>query len=160
MISRALRWPLKLLAPAKSLTSDRATHAVFLAISLLMVTVPFFLTHSTDAEARVSLGGRTLPPICIARMCGGSCPGCGLTRSFVYLAHGEMRASFKWHRLGGLLYIYFLYQIVFRGYLLARPAATQESWAVHLQHWAACSVVLLLLLNWLVGFATGSNGSP
>ena len=32
------------------------------------------------------------------------CPGCGLTRSFVAISHGEFAAAMRWHPLGILIY--------------------------------------------------------
>lgn len=160
MILNALRWPLKFLLPEKGLTSDPATHKMFLAISLLMIVTPFFLSCSTETEARVFVGSRPLPGICIAKMLGASCPGCGMTRSFVYLTHGEVRESLKLHRIGALLYLYLVIQVGLRWYLLKRPEAAKETWAINLQHWSATAIILLLIANWFFGLSTGSNGHP
>ncbi|HEV7404311.1 MAG TPA: DUF2752 domain-containing protein, partial [Chthoniobacteraceae bacterium] len=59
--------------------------------------------------------GCTLPPLCLAyAWFGVRCPGCGLTHSFVHLAHGHWQASWNAHHLGWLLAGLLLLQIPYR----------------------------------------------
>jgi hypothetical protein len=76
------------------------------------------------------------------------CPGCGLTRSFVQLAHRDLRGAFAEHRLGPALALLFALQIPYRLALLARrreflPRGTRDAvmWVL----------VLLVVANWLLG---------
>lgn len=47
-------------------------------------------------------------PLCPFRhLTGYSCPGCGMTRACVSLAHGDLGASFYYHPLAGLLVLAF-----------------------------------------------------
>lgn len=64
------------------------------------------------AAALVLLGAALLPPAWLAAgpplcpfraLTGLPCPGCGLTRSLVALAHGDLAASLFFHPLGLLL---------------------------------------------------------
>ncbi len=46
-----------------------------------------------------------LPSICpFHNLSGLPCPGCGLTRAFVCLGHGQIGAAFHWHPLGPFLF--------------------------------------------------------
>ena len=48
----------------------------------------------------------SLPSICLFyHWTGLPCPGCGLTRSFVCLGHGELRESLHWHPLGPAIFL-------------------------------------------------------
>lgn len=63
---------------------------------------------------RVVVGGVDweLPVSCAVRtVWGWSCPGCGLTRSFVLAADGNWRAAFGQHAAGTLLFAWLLLQI-------------------------------------------------
>lgn len=45
------------------------------------------------------------PVICLfRRVTGAPCPGCGMTRSFCALGHGQWRAALGYHPLGPALY--------------------------------------------------------
>ena len=50
-----------------------------------------------------------LPSVCpFYNLTGLPCPGCGLTRAFVCLGHGQWLESLHWHPLGWLVYGVFL----------------------------------------------------
>ena len=65
-----------------------------------------FLLHELP-DGRVAVRGLPqfpLPQTCASRAwLGLRCPGCGLTRSIIHLAEGDWQASWRDHRLGGLL---------------------------------------------------------
>ena len=68
--------------------------AVFAASALLP------LPHGANAQ----IG--TLPPLCLFyHLTGLPCPGCGLTRSFVFLGHGHFYDALHWHPLGPAVYL-------------------------------------------------------
>ncbi|PUZ28459.1 hypothetical protein DCC81_02955 [Chitinophaga parva] len=51
------------------------------------------------------------PSICPLRWLGISwCPGCGLGRSVSYLLHGDFRASWASHKLGGPAFLILLHR--------------------------------------------------
>jgi len=56
-----------------------------------------------------------LPEICLLRrFLGWECPGCGLTRSFVALAHGELGRAWHFNPAGLLWFAALLWQIPYR----------------------------------------------
>lgn len=122
-----------------------------LGIALAAVGLSFALDILPDQ--RVALRGLPqypLPPSCFSRTYFGvDCPGCGLTRSFILLAQGELWASVARHRLGWLLAVAVLLQIPYRIAKLCWPQAE-----VVPRHWPrAFSWLLLILLaaNWVMG---------
>lgn len=49
--------------------------------------------------------GRPLGGMCLSHeLLGVDCPFCGMTRSFVALAHGDLGASLSWHPAGPLMF--------------------------------------------------------
>lgn len=63
----------------------------------------------------VRLFGHDVPPLCAFSVVTGlSCPGCGLTRSFAFLAHGDLRASLAMHPLGPALWGLVAAQVPYR----------------------------------------------
>lgn len=124
-----------------------------LAASIAIVGMASLL--EVGAEDRVTLRGRpefALPQVCAARAAlGVGCPACGLTRSLIHLARGDLTASRKSHRLGWLLGGVILAQIPYR-WTAPRPGRLAR-----LSPGAECLVVAvllaLLLANWLLGIA-------
>ena len=59
-----------------------------------------------SAGDRVMLGDRALGGMCPSvELFGVSCPFCGMTRSFVALAHGDLGASLRFHPAGPILFV-------------------------------------------------------
>ncbi len=55
---------------------------------------------------------QALPETCASRWrLGMDCPGCGLTRSFILLAHGDITGAWRLHSVGVLLFGYVLAQL-------------------------------------------------
>ena len=91
-----------------------------------------------------------VPPLCLSRSCFGvSCPGCGLTRSFIHLAHADWDASWKCHRLGWLLAAMLVLQVPYRIHGLRHPdnPLLSAGWRI----WITRILIALLIGNWLVG---------
>ncbi|MBI2808468.1 MAG: DUF2752 domain-containing protein [Planctomycetes bacterium] len=117
--------------------------------ALALVASPFLDVRGGERVGVRWVPGLVLPPTCLSReMFGVSCPGCGLTRSFVHLAHGDWSASVQSHRLGWLLMAAALFQIPYRAHLLwgsgrFRLGAT-------LSKISALVLISLLITNWLL----------
>ena len=54
-----------------------------------------------------------MPSVCVFyEVTGLPCPGCGLTRSFVCLEHGQIMQAFQWNLLGPPLWLEFAFLFV------------------------------------------------
>ena len=97
---------------------QRRNHWNMLILSVLAIVLSLLL--SSDGGKRVSLGSVPIPPSCISSsLFGVNCPGCGLTRSFILLAHGKWGAAWQMHRFGWLIAFATLVQIPYRTACLA-----------------------------------------
>jgi len=91
-----------------------------------------------------------LPPVCAFRISTGlDCPGCGLTRSWVYFAHGDWAGSLARHRLGWLFMVYVALQGVRHGawMLFAKSRVRVNRWGKWLDR-AFFLLCFALFLNW------------
>lgn len=129
-------------------------HRVMLMLSLAVIVAAFAL--QVQPLGRVGLPGiekYPLPHTCLARSAFGSyCPGCGLTRSVIYLADGNWSSSFTIHRLGWVFGLLILLQPPYRLLALYRrnphPLGTAIPWATGIV------VITLLVGNWIYNVAT------
>jgi Protein of unknown function (DUF2752) len=86
--------------------------------------------------------GAALPEVCsMRRFLGIECPGCGLTRSFVALAHGDLVLAWHMNPAGPLFFAAIAYQLPYRAYQLRLLSRGREL----LVHPAFTTVVILLL---------------
>jgi Protein of unknown function (DUF2752) len=124
-----------------------------LALSSIMIVAAFLL--QVRADERVAprfLSGLALPPTCWSReFFGVKCPACGLTRSFVDLAHGDWDAACAHHRLGWLIACAVLVQIPYRIISLIRPVPpVLGDWLPRVFVYALFAA---LISNWLLEMA-------
>ena len=66
--------------------------------------VPPLLLAGLVSLAFVPLGGFGIPMCAMRDVVGLPCPGCGLTRSFIHLAHGDPRGAAVMNPFGLLLF--------------------------------------------------------
>ncbi|MBS0201945.1 MAG: DUF2752 domain-containing protein [Planctomycetes bacterium] len=111
----------------------RDWHRAVLLVAAVIIGLSLVLSVRDDGKvALIGLSNWPLPETCGLRSTLGiNCPGCGLTRSFVYLAHGEWQRSLAIHRIGWLVAVFFVLQIPYRWLALRQPQWTLSSaWAV------------------------------
>ena len=144
----------------RRIPADPLTHKTYLVLTLAMLIAPIFLSVGTDASSTIQLGGYKFPPACPSeRYFHVQCPGCGMTHAFVCITHGQIRDSFHWNRVGLLLYLFFVYQVIFRIYILRNRESIYSLTVIDTQYFISLTMIALLILNWGGGFYLGSNGS-
>lgn len=142
-------------AEATGQSAARQRHLLFAALALVVVALALSLNVRGDRVALVGLPGYPLPHLCMSRsVFGVSCPGCGLTRSFVHLAHGDGQAAWRAHRLGWLVAAVVLFQLPYRAWLLAGGRGRLPPRLVQV---FAVAVVALLLAHWGYGLVERSS---
>lgn len=107
---------------------------VLLALSTLVVGLSFVM--STQGSTQVLFPGtnQPLPETCsFRRWTGRDCPGCGMTRAFISIAHGDFAAAWRFNPASLYFYPLVLSQLPFRTWQLWRyrrglPPVFTSSW--------------------------------
>ncbi len=87
-------------------------HATILLGALIIVVFTALLDTTDDW---VYVFGWQMPEVCTLRkVFGFRCPGCGLTRSFVYMGHLEVLSALRMNWLGPLFWTFIAAQIPLR----------------------------------------------
>ncbi len=107
-----------------------------------------FLLKVEEPRVRLAVWPETLiPQSCFSRIYFGiDCPGCGLTRSFIYLANGELTKSLSANRVGWFLALGVLFQIPFR---IASLRTNGLIMPVLVRKSLGWTVVVILISNWV-----------
>jgi len=101
--------------------------------------------------------GRPLPGMCVSRtVFHMNCPTCGMTRSFVSMAHGRLRLAFALHRLGPLAFLLVLVQVPLRAYAVLTGGLPRALRHPRLGTWIVSGLVIALVANWVYNLATGA----
>jgi hypothetical protein len=132
----------------------RERHWATLAAALAIIAASFLLRLHNSERIAIKWLNVDLPPLCGSRAIFDiACPGCGLTRSFVSLAAGDVHASLQFHRLGWLLAAAVVGQIPYRIFVLRelRFGIVQRVWPI----WFGGTLTAALIVNWLVNTLAG-----
>ena len=93
-------------------------HALVLLLCGAVVAMAAVLAPTPEA---VSLFGVPIPELCTYRkLFGMPCPGCGLTRSFSFMAHGAFLEALRMNWMGPPFFVLVATQIPYRLFRLTR----------------------------------------
>lgn len=91
-----------------------------------------------------------LPETCwTRRVLKVDCPGCGMTRSFIRLAHGDWRAACEFNLAGPVMFALVAAQIPWRTWQIWRERSGRGRW--HAPWWAyspLAAVVVVMFGQW------------
>jgi hypothetical protein len=135
--------------------AETTFHAAILTLSLVVVGLSLLL--STGGKEQVILPWINLPTpgLCVSKnMLGLDCPGCGMTRCFISMAHGDFSAAWHFNPAGILLFGVLLSQIPIRTVQLLRLRAGRLPYSFARSQWVLWVVVAVMLAQWVVKLAT------
>ena len=91
-------------------------HALLFSLCAGILLVAALMSPS---EQMLTFFGIEIPIMCgFRRTFGIPCLGCGMTRSFVFLAHGHPIEAFQMNVIGPFLFAFLASQVPYRGYKL------------------------------------------
>lgn len=124
---------------------DRRFHVVWLCLAAGVVLLSTLMQIRNSQQVTVPLTQIPLPELCsFRRMTGMDCAGCGMTRCFISLGHGDVLGAWNYNPAGILLYGIVLFQIPFRGWQLWRIQRGLPE--VHLSSYGYSGMVLFAVL--------------
>jgi hypothetical protein len=131
---------------------DELLHWVLLALCVSALGLSLILRVDEQQTVTLRLSGSPLPSICtFKRLLGVDCPGCGLTRSFISLAHGDVRSAWKFNPAGPLFFAIVLFQLPYRALQIWRlRRGLQELRLVALDAWCLWLLAAALMAQWIV----------
>jgi hypothetical protein len=133
---------------------DAPFHAVWLAISAATLLLSCVLRVHGGTKVVLPVLERPLPELCLSRSwLQLPCPGCGLTRCFIALGHGNLSAAWRYNPAGLYLFALCVFQLPYRGVQLWRIRRglreIELGWFGYVAVWL---VPVLLLAQWFEGF--------
>lgn len=101
---------------------DPLFHCVLLVLCSGVVLLSMLLSVRERTQVLLPVIGTPLPELCMMkRMTDGlGCPGCGMTRSFISIGHGDLARAWSYNPAGLWFYGIILFQIPYRAAQLWR----------------------------------------
>lgn len=128
-----------------------AYHWCYLLISLAVLMAAFVLQIGPDGEVYVPILGISSPHTCWFRQITGiGCPGCGLTRCFVSITHGDLVAAWGFNPAGLPFFLVVVGQIPYRALQIWRIRHDLPAWhPTRLSSVVALGLAAALLTQWV-----------
>jgi hypothetical protein len=103
------------------LRPDSLYHVILLVLCSGVLLLAAVLSVRGGSQVVLPVLGIPLPELCMMRrLTGMGCPGCGMTRSFIALAHGDVASAWSYNPAGLFWFAVMAFQIPFRSYQLWR----------------------------------------
>ena len=100
---------------------DPKFHLVWLCLAAGVVLLSMLMQISNSQQVNIPFTQIPMPELCsFRRFTGMDCAGCGLTRCFIALGHGDVPRAWSYNPAGLFLYGIVLFQIPFRAWQLWR----------------------------------------
>lgn len=127
-------------------------HWLILALSSCVIAASFVLQVRDGQTVAIPFADQPFPGVCtFRRVVGINCPGCGMTRSFVSLAHGQWASAWRFNPVGFLFFPVVAFQIPYRILQLLRIRRGQrERSLVGIDQWVLVVIAFALLAQWIV----------
>jgi len=128
-------------------------HRMILAMAVVVLAACFILPAPEVGTGEVHLPWLdvSLPSFCmLKREYGIDCPGCGLTRCFISMGHGQVASAWDYHPTGVLLFVLVAAQVPYRLYQIRRLRQGRREFS----HWSLlpllCLLVVAILGQWVL----------
>ena len=146
-----------LVPPKASTRTDAFVHGMMLSVACLVVALSCLLSVENSTSVVIPGLNQPLPELCtFRRTLGIDCPGCGLTRCFISLGHGDVMSAWYFNPAGILLFGIVLFQIPYR---------IMQLWLIRTTGvpiklpdrvlWILMTFSILLIIQWIVRTALG-----
>ena len=148
--------PFAPMPPWRAAAQDVApsVHWALMLTAAAVIALAMLLSVRGESQVALPLVGGPLPELCgWKRFFGVSCPGCGLTRCFISLAHGDLPAAWHFNPAGILLFAGVAFQVPYRAAQLWRLRRGRPALRVPGVLALVWTAVALLLLQWLLKMA-------
>jgi hypothetical protein len=128
-----------------SRSPDRKFHLVWLCLATGVVALSMLMQIRNSQQVTIPFTQIPLPELCsFRRMTGMDCAGCGMTRCFISLGHGDVPGAWNYNPAGVLLFGIVVFQIPFRAWQLWRIRRGLPE--LFLSHYGYSGMVLFAVL--------------
>lgn len=126
-------------------------HGVFFCLAAIVIGLSFLMRAEGSASVYLPGTSVAMPELCSSkRILGLPCPGCGLTRAFISISHGQFRRAWEFNATSLFVYPFVFVQI---------PWNAVQFWLIRKRgyggtlphvHFLPIAIAVILMLNWLV----------
>lgn len=133
------------------LRNHESTHWSLLIPSIIIIFLACVMSTKGDEQVLVPVINQPLPPLCTTkRFFNLDCPGCGLTRCFISLAHGKVADAWRYNPAGLWFFALVAVQIPYRAWQIYRIRSGRAPLNLGRTNWMLWILLFLMLGQWVV----------
>lgn len=139
-------------AQAKDEFVAPSVHWRYIFLSALVILIAFSLRVPGEEKVYLPFFEDTaIPGSCFSReTLGVDCPGCGLTRCFICMAHFDFVRAWHFNPVGVFCFLFVVVHIPYRGIQLRRHYQGKEPLRLGIASWILYFFLIALLTQWIV----------
>lgn len=137
--------------PGSFVRNEIRLHWMFIAMPAAVLVLSFLMR--SDGPTDVYLPGFefAMPATCTSQqLTGVDCPGCGLTRSFIAISHGQWGRAWSFNAAGFVVYAFCAIQIPWHGIQIVRLRRGRLPITTAWVYWVPMIMVVALVTHWIV----------
>ena len=148
--------PVEAIEPTEAIeqveSSDSSLHWAILLMAVCVMMLAAILQIRGSEIVVIPVVDLPLPGTCTyKKIVGMECPGCGLTRCFISIAHGRPVAAWYFNPAGILFFVIVAGQIPFRGIQIWRIRRGLAEFRLgRVAHYLLGVLIVALLTQWLI----------
>ena len=127
-------------------------HRLLLVLASAVLIAAVVLEIGSDDRVVIPVANIALPGTCtFKRVLATECPGCGMTRCFISMAHGDWASAWTFNPAGIALFGFVAVQIPYRLMQLSRLRKGRDELQTHrYSSWILIVFTAGLIAQWLV----------
>jgi hypothetical protein len=130
--------------------SEIRLHTLFFGMAAIVLLMSLLMT--SQGERTVFLPGfrSAMPETCTSRRIFGiECPGCGMTRAFISISHGQFSRAWQFNRASFVVYFFVAVQIPWHSIQIWRLKRNRRPIQWPYVYLLPIAVVVVMTVNWL-----------
>jgi hypothetical protein len=130
--------------------SELTLHIIFFAMAAVVLLMSVSMRSGGDTAVYLPGFSSPMPGICTSRrVLGIDCPGCGMTRAFISISHGQLTRAWQLNPASLVMYLFVAVQIPWHGIQIWRLRNHRRPIQWNWVYLTPIGVVIMLMISWV-----------
>lgn len=126
-------------------------HLLFLSMAAVIILLSVLMRSQGDREVFLPGFSSALPDTCTSRrLLGVDCPGCGMTRAFISISHGQFVRAWNFNPASYAVYLFVAIQIPWHAIQIWRLWSNRKPIEWEHIYLVPISVVVIMTVVWIL----------
>lgn len=130
--------------------SEISLHKIFFAMAAVVLLMSVLMRSEGDSAVYLPGFSSPMPDSCTSRrLLGIDCPGCGMTRAFISISHGQVARAWQLNPASIVVYLFVAVQIPWHAIQIWRLRNHRRPIQWNWVYLTPIAVVVALMISWV-----------